>query len=211
MPHAEVPAEAHWLSEMLMRLSTQRFGEFVERWMELPQSVRKYFSHSGAVLALSPEDPVHYISLHDRGVGYFDPTNWIYAQTMQLMCPELMLQVNWNNETKGDIFESIMGMHHELRTSDSPVTEIRPEFERELAGVAGLINCRVYHVYKLHARVEGRLHEYMEWIVNTARWRLDKVPCSLPKADGTFEAIPRLKGIGGSGSLVQICFADDVQ
>ena len=110
IPHQEdVPEEASWLVAALTSFSTVAFGDFVREWMHLPYQMRKLCSHSGAILARCDSDPVHYICPRE-GLRYFDPTNWVYAQALQLLCPELMAEVNWNLVTKGDVCESILGM-----------------------------------------------------------------------------------------------------
>ena len=97
-----VPAEALELIELMTGFDTERASRSVRAWMELPYKVRKAWSHSGAVRCRDATDPVHYHCPID-GRTYFDPGNWLYAVTLSLMCPGLMLHVDWNYETKGDI------------------------------------------------------------------------------------------------------------
>ena len=37
------------------------------------------------------------------GLMGFDPGNWVYAQALSLLCPELMRAVDSDEETKGDL------------------------------------------------------------------------------------------------------------
>jgi len=204
---ADVPEEALWLAEACTRFSTDAFGNFVSAWMQLPKRTRKLYSHSGAVQALSEEDPVHYTCPHEH-IRYFDPTNWIYAQTLQVMCPALMSEVQWNNETKGDTCESIMGMHYVWRHGGSALhCPVRPEFGQQLAGTACMVNAFVYKVYKLYARVgDLRVRDFLNWSINMARWRVDQAHVQLVEVDREVEQQwPRRK----EGRLAQVLF--DVQ
>ena len=89
-----------------------------------------------------------------ENIGYFDPYNWIYAQTLQVMCPALMSDVDWNNVTKGGICESIMGMNYVWRHECSSLKiVVSPEFGQQLAKTARMVNAFVYTVYRLHAIV----------------------------------------------------------
>ena len=78
---------------------------------EPPRVVRKEYSYSGAVRCRDPSDPQHYHCPIGKQ-AYFDPSNWVYAMALRLMMPKLVQEVEWNNETKGDIFESILGCHY---------------------------------------------------------------------------------------------------
>ena len=108
-----VPKEAMDLIELLVHFNSHRCSDFVYRWMELPRRVRKVYSYNGAIRCRDGSDPKHYFCQIDKQ-HYFDPTNWMYALTMRLMMPQMMKEVGWNNETKGDIFESILGCQYLL-------------------------------------------------------------------------------------------------
>ena len=101
--------------------------------------------------------------LNDTAEEVETPNVSSLAQTLQVMCPELMSRVKWNNETKGDICESMMGMYYEWRHClRERRVGIRPVFGRQLALIAGLVNAFVYKVYRLHVRVgDLRLHEFL--------------------------------------------------
>ena len=79
--------------------------------MELPRAVRREYSYSGAVRCRDSSDPQHYHGPIEKE-GYFDPSNWAYTMALRLMMPKLVQEVEWNNEAKGDIFESILSCHY---------------------------------------------------------------------------------------------------
>ena len=58
---------------------------------------------------------------------YYDPGNLVYMYAMKLMFNEIFASVNWNRETVGDIFESILGLYY-LRGrggKQCPITLVR--------------------------------------------------------------------------------------
>ena len=79
--------------------------------MELPRAIRQEYSYSGAVRCRYSSDPQHYHCTFEKQ-AYFDPSNWVYAMALRLITPKLVQEVEWNNETKGDIVESILGCHY---------------------------------------------------------------------------------------------------
>ena len=85
-----------------------RMGDFIEGWMVLSRHERKTFSHSGALLTRGLQ-PVHYIC-PVTGDRYFDPGNYIYSMSFNMFFPALTDRYNWNQETKGDIIEALMGL-----------------------------------------------------------------------------------------------------
>ena len=53
----------------------------------------------------------------ETGDRYFDPCNYIYALAFNMLFPQLVEMYNWNQETKGDIFESLLGLAYCKRFS----------------------------------------------------------------------------------------------
>ena len=106
-----VPKQALELIDLLIDFRSDFASKFVYKWMELPRAVRKEYSYNGAIRCRNSSDPHHYHCPIEKQ-AYFDPTNWVYAVTLRLMMPKLVQEVEWNNETKGDIFESILGCHY---------------------------------------------------------------------------------------------------
>ena len=198
MPREDVPAEARWLVAALTCFSTVAFGDFVREWMHLPYQMRKLCSHSGAIPAQTDSDPVHYICPRE-GLRYFDPTNWVYAQALQLLCPELMAEVNWNLVTKGDICESILGMDFVWTPCSAFHPEIGISFGSHLADVASLVDAFVYVVYRLLRKVDDQYgQELLSWSASVARWRVDKAPVQFVAVDREvnlqiFDVWPRIK------------------
>jgi hypothetical protein len=73
---------------------TQIMQEFISDWMQrLLRRVCKELSHRGC--------------LNIDG-GKYDPGNWIYYLGRKFLLPELLACENWNNETVGDIWESLL-------------------------------------------------------------------------------------------------------
>jgi hypothetical protein len=74
---------------------TQIMQAFISDWMErLPRYVRKELSYRG------------YLDIHG---GSYDPGNWIYYLAMKFLLPDLLDYEGWNNQTVGDIWESLLG------------------------------------------------------------------------------------------------------
>jgi hypothetical protein len=73
---------------------TQLMAAFISDWMKrLPRRVRKGLSHRGC------------LDIHG---GSYDPGNWIYYLAMKFLLPELLEYEDWNNQTVGDIWESLL-------------------------------------------------------------------------------------------------------
>ena len=53
----------------------------------------------------------------ETGDHYFDPGNYIYALVFNMLFPQLVDKYDWNQETKGDIFESYLGLAYCKRFS----------------------------------------------------------------------------------------------
>ena len=93
-----------------------RLADLVEAWVSrVPKEMRKTVSHSGAIRSRR-QAPTHYVC-PDTGERYFDPCNYIYALAFNMLFPQLVEMYNWNQETKGDIFESLLGLAYCKRFS----------------------------------------------------------------------------------------------
>ena len=174
-----IPHSALQLAETAVRFNTKAFGDFVSEWMtRLPYQTRKDWSYNGAVKSSSLDDPIHYRCPYTLQ-NYFDPGNWIYAQTLTIMCPSLMAQVNWNAETKGDICESLMGAHYEWsviipRFQHSLLGEHDARFGHRLRDCSRLIHYFSRHTYHLHRETgDERMLSWVHWIVSIVSWRKD--------------------------------------
>jgi hypothetical protein len=75
---------------------TQIMQAFISDWLQrLPRHVRQELSHRGSL---------------DKTYGRsYDPGNWVYYLAMKFLVPELLDYEAWNNETVGDIWESLLG------------------------------------------------------------------------------------------------------
>ena len=170
-----MPDHALWLVEKAANLNTNEFGDFVDRWMELPEQTRRVWSYNGAVTSRLG-DPLCYHCPY-AWANYFDPSNWVYTQTMNIMCPSLMARVNWNMKTKCNLCESIMGAHYNWSVL---MPRFRPElqascdsrFGYRLKCCSSLIDCFAWHTYHLQQEVrDEQLVEWITWIISMVSWR----------------------------------------
>ena len=91
---------------------------FFQEWMNLPYRLRKNLSYHGGIRIQHGEVrmAVRNGELDDaslraaEAVHYHDPGNFIYALAMRLMWLEFG-EHGYNQETIGDIFEGILGLH----------------------------------------------------------------------------------------------------
>ena len=95
----------------------RHIGEFMIYWMqEMGRTIRKLLSHNGALRYRQGMDGF----LSGKGdwtdpisrQRYFDPGNDIYSRAFQLAFPDIAERTseNWNAETHGDIFESLLAL-----------------------------------------------------------------------------------------------------
>ena len=155
--------------DLLVHFRSHMCSEFVYRWMELPRKVRKVYSYNGAIRCRDDSDPKHYFCQVDKQ-SYFDPTNWVYALTMRLMMPHMMKDIEWNNETKGDIFESILGCNYLV--SHGFLKEPLTSLETHIGAVSAIFEAFAWFTHKLCLSVG---HQDPDLILRWATWILDMV------------------------------------
>ena len=196
-----VPKEAMDLIELLVHFNSHRCSEFVHRWMELPRRVRKVASYNGAIRCRDDSDPKHYFCQIEKQ-HYFDPTNWVYALTMRLMMPHMMKDIEWNNETKGDIFESILGCQYLL--AHGFVKQHVPALEQHIGTVAAIFEAFVWYTWKLCDAIGNHNPEsilrWVTWIIDMVAYRQRKDEAIgtivLTETDFDFDFEPRSKSKG---------------
>jgi hypothetical protein len=98
---------------------------FVQEWMTLSHQTRKDLSHEGAIRCTAEWHPQ---SWHYEKLGWtFDPGNWVYGTVMRFLIPRLQRHNWWNDETLGDIVESILAVglvgHPNPSTLDQGLTK----------------------------------------------------------------------------------------
>ena len=121
--------------------------------MEQPRAVRKELSYSGA-LRSSLGDPVHYVCPYTRQ-GYFDPSNMIYSMAMCFLAPQLSNR-GWNIETRGDIFESLIGYSYKLAHKEcADALQVGPQAHR----VSFIIEVTSILAYKLYIHTGTAFNE----------------------------------------------------
>ena len=165
---AHVPTEATELIELLLHFRSDFSSKFVYAWMELPRSVRKEYSYNGAIRCRGSSDPHHYhCPINDQ--NYFDPSNWVYAVTMRLMMPKMMQEVQWNNETKGDIFESILGCHYLV--ANGFLKDDIDSLKKHSGIVSAIFEAFAWYTWRLCVAIGFKTDEVLQW----ADWIIDMV------------------------------------
>ena len=164
-----VPKEALELIELLIDFRSDVASKFVYKWMELPRRVRKEYSYNGAIRCRGSSDPKHYYCPIEKQ-DYFDPSNWVYAVTMRLMVPKMMQEVEWNNETKGDIFESILGCHYLV--ANGFVSDDVVSFNKNIGIVNAIFEEFVWHTWRLCDAIgKNKTEQVLQWVT----WIIDVV------------------------------------
>ena len=168
----KIPEEAHQLVELLLYFKSDKCSAFLYQWMDLPRRTRKLYSYNGAIRCQDNSDPRHYhCKIDDQ--HYFDPTNWVYALAMRIMMPEMMKEVHWNNETKGDIFESILGCNYLVSHGFTASSKRRlTSLETHIGAVSAIFEAFAWFTHKLCLSVG---HQDPDLILRWATWILDMV------------------------------------
>ena len=122
--------------------------DFLMQYMtHLGHDYRKSLSHSGALYCRDDTDPVHW-NCRDTQVRYFDPGNYVYYIAFLSIFEELLRHNGWNQQTCGDIFESLLGLVY-LRSQSTlhdPYSSNSPQRKMEQ-----WIQVYVYAVYRLYS------------------------------------------------------------
>ena len=167
-----VPKEALELIELLIDFRSDFSSTFVYKWMEVPRVARKEYSYNGAVRCRGPSDPIHYICPIDNQ-NYFDPSNWVYAVTMRLMMPKMMQEVEWNNETKGDIFESILGCGYLV--ANGFLTDDADSLKKHSGAVSAIFEAFVWYTWQLCVAIGNDRRflalRWVNWIIDMVAYR----------------------------------------
>ena len=167
----DVPKEALDLIELLVHFKAGIFSQFVYKWMELPFRVRKMLSYNGAIKCRDPEDPKHYFCQFTKQT-YFDPTNWVYAVTMRLMLPKMVQEVSWNNETKGDIFEAMLGLNY-LVANGLVNQHVGALTSKSIGSMSAIVEEFVWHTWRLCDELcdGGEVVNWITWIIDMVAYR----------------------------------------
>ena len=156
-----VPKEAVDLIELLLHFKPDVCSTFVYKWMELPRRLRKEYSYNGAIKCRGPGDPKHYVCPITNQT-YYDPSNWVYAVTMRLMLPKMMQEVDWNNETKGDIFEGILGCNYLVANGlvEAPVGAV----SKHIGRVSAIFEEFVWSTWALCEKLQHNFTRVLQWV-----------------------------------------------
>ena len=151
------------------------FGEFVNQWMGLPHETRKTLSHDGFIHCRADEDPCHR-HFSELNIKSFDPGNYFYGIAMDFLCPQY--QSWYTIATKGDIFESILGLNYKhrrdlyydcLNNRDIPADRLR--LCAKAGRLAHIINVVVYMVYLFGSRGPSLAIAFSEFLAeNKLTW-----------------------------------------
>jgi hypothetical protein len=142
------PPEALALLNIASMAIHRKFEDFFDRWMDQSAPVRKFLSYSGA-LRSAHGDPVHYTCPH-TGENYFDPSNMIYSTALCFLAPGLMASRNWNQETRGDICEGLMGNYYELINNQRPDICNVLSSVRDVSLIIERTSWLTYQLYKIN-------------------------------------------------------------
>ena len=110
---------------------------------------------------------------------YFDPTNRIYSAALAVLAPELsngVLGISVaNNETRGDICESIMGCVY-LAELGLTAADLKSDVLDAVKRVSTVINECSWLCYQLALRVSSAesFQDWICWVVETAAWQKDR-------------------------------------
>ena len=169
---AHTPKEALELIELLTHFRSDNCSKFVYKWMELPRAVRKEYSYIGAIKCRMDSDPNHYFCPINIE-SYFDPSNWVYAVTMRLMMPKMMQEVEWSNETKGDIFESILGLNYLV--ANGLVVHYEGSLSKHIGTVSAIFDDFVWSTWRLCVAIgktnTDRVVRWLTLIIDTVAYR----------------------------------------
>ena len=94
------------------------------KWMEMRHDVRKQLSYRGGIRLRHGDKPLHPRADHEATRNdprwswadyYIDPGNFVYGLAMRMMWPQFVKSgnVEYNDETLGDILEGILGLGYE--------------------------------------------------------------------------------------------------
>ena len=100
---------------------------------------------------------------------------------MRLMMPKMMKEVNWNNETKGDIFESILGCHYLV--ANGLVKEPVDALEKHIGIVSAIFEDFVWYTYRLCDRFGNNGHGHTDKVLHWVAWIIDMVAYRQRKDD----------------------------
>ena len=186
-PHTvHVPPEGVALVQIARSVQRDKFGKFIDDWMTQPHGVRKTLSYSGA-LHSNKDDPVHYVCKY-TGQGYFDPMNKIYSIAMSILAPQLWSR-GWNIETRGDIFEGLLGYWYMLEHNEcNDVCQVGPQAQC----VAIVIEETTRLVYKLNIHTGTAFEEWCAHILANAHCGND--------VESARRLLPQLGAIGPSNA-----------
>ena len=102
-------------------------------------------SYHGATLS-NEGDPVHYKAAGGR--KFFDPGNHMYATALDLLLLDTA-EPGWNQETKGDILEGLLGWHFLIYTGHESVRDIHRAKKQNVARVAAITHYVMTNVWRI--------------------------------------------------------------
>ena len=142
MGHEWFIALRSWLQHT-SRFRFDAFARFVDQWMPMPRVCRKSLSYCGAIRA-TIGTPTHY-KCTILGKNYFDPGNYCYSVAFDILYGKAS---PWNMETKGDIFEGMLGYHWqgEVIAIDEPTADIQIHRARQISSILNFVVDRVFRL-----------------------------------------------------------------
>jgi len=87
-----------------------------------------------------------------------------------LMMPKMMQEVEWNNETKGDIFESILGCHYLV--ANGLMTDDVDSLKKHSGIASAIFEAFVWHTWQLCVAIgNDKTDVALRWV----NWMIDMV------------------------------------
>jgi len=126
---------------------------------------------------------------------------------MRLMMPNMMQEVNWNKETKGDIFESLLGCHYLL--ANGFVKGYVGALSEHIGAVSAIVDDFVWYTWRLCEAIgkndTDRILHWVQWIIDMVAYRQmkddDVGTVVSEEAQDEFEFERRCKS---KGNLIQV-------
>ena len=130
-----------WLHTSRFRF--EEFARFVDQWMTMPRVCRKSLSYVGAIRT-TIDTPTHYHCAL-LGQNYFDPGNYCYSVAFDILYGKMS---PWNMETKGDIFEGMLGYHWqwEVKVLDGSAADIQIHRASQISAMLNFVVDRVFRL-----------------------------------------------------------------
>ena len=147
-PRSSVVEETN-LSIVVASWNTVRFGNWLQHaYMTVPREQRKIASHHGAIIC-DPGQAAHWVS--PCGYCFHDPGNKVYAAALDLLVDDACKR-HWNQETKGDIIEGVLGLYYNIRVGHESAKCWHNVTRANITQLAAILHYVAYVVYRIWSK-----------------------------------------------------------